>query len=548
MASEDIKSEVPPVASDNSQKRDNSHLDKPKKQKVHKRKLKKMLAKPTIQNIEAPVPLPAIRKLVIELAEGVSQKHQKRIQVKEAEKVPNTVVCLVPGLLNSDFHAEKATGTQALGKAKEDEKLTFFWNTFPEVVPLTYPGKANEVFSPQRTLVNREIEKSVKRKLLEHLANTAIKLDDLLIKMPDWMDHDYKFFPGSGQTVPEDWYETVELNQGEPKVYALDCEFCQTKAGSQLARISVVDYDNNVVYDEYVKPEAEIIDYKTKFSGITEELMVNASTTEKDVREKLRLLISASDFLVGHSLLFDLNVLKMSHSKIIDTCTIYDHPRKKPFKASLKWLSETYLDRKIQKGEENNAGHSSVEDCIACLDLLKLKLSKGMLFGQEPDEEPISVALNTEAEKPVALVDTLMSDWRIANTSAHTLHQYLVENDDEAVKQIADAIKVSKTVFCKLSEYPQGGNDDEKLKLNTRLQSIWQTLPENSIFIVVCGTVVDPEIDTLQRVKLKFNWMQKQGMKVTDPEQVWDFDKAAKLKSLVAKAKESACFLAVKAS
>lgn len=38
-----------------------------------------------------------------------------------------------------------------------------------------------------------------------------------------------------------------------------------TEYGLELARISVVDYDFNIVLDEFVVPDNFILDYNTKF-------------------------------------------------------------------------------------------------------------------------------------------------------------------------------------------------------------------------------------------------------------------------------------------
>lgn len=38
-----------------------------------------------------------------------------------------------------------------------------------------------------------------------------------------------------------------------------------TSSGLELARISVVDFDFNVIMDEYVVPENKILDYNTKY-------------------------------------------------------------------------------------------------------------------------------------------------------------------------------------------------------------------------------------------------------------------------------------------
>lgn len=51
---------------------------------------------------------------------------------------------------------------------------------------------------------------------------------------------------------------------------ALDCEMVGVgqKKKSALARISIVDYNNDVLYDVICRPEQEITDYRTRWSGI----------------------------------------------------------------------------------------------------------------------------------------------------------------------------------------------------------------------------------------------------------------------------------------
>ena len=55
---------------------------------------------------------------------------------------------------------------------------------------------------------------------------------------------------------------------------ALDCEFVGVGPGgykSALARVSMVDYENAVLIDTYVKVNEPVTDYRTFVSGITEE-------------------------------------------------------------------------------------------------------------------------------------------------------------------------------------------------------------------------------------------------------------------------------------
>ena len=55
------------------------------------------------------------------------------------------------------------------------------------------------------------------------------------------------------------------------RVLALDCEMVGTGPDgtrSALARVVVVNAVGNVVYDSFVRPTAEVTDYRTAVSGI----------------------------------------------------------------------------------------------------------------------------------------------------------------------------------------------------------------------------------------------------------------------------------------
>ena len=56
---------------------------------------------------------------------------------------------------------------------------------------------------------------------------------------------------------------------------AIDCEMVETKGGrDEVAHVSVVSR-SGVLYDKYVRPEGEITDYRSSFSGITPDLIHN---------------------------------------------------------------------------------------------------------------------------------------------------------------------------------------------------------------------------------------------------------------------------------
>ena len=52
-------------------------------------------------------------------------------------------------------------------------------------------------------------------------------------------------------------------------MFAVDCEMCLTREGSELTSISVLDESEQLVYGTLVKPDNPITDYLTRYSGIT---------------------------------------------------------------------------------------------------------------------------------------------------------------------------------------------------------------------------------------------------------------------------------------
>lgn len=193
-----------------------------------------------------------------------------------------------------------------------------------------------------------------------------------------WVDT--RVFELEDGNVPEHELEQGSLLQGR-KVLAIDCEMCQVEGDEQaLTRISVVEWDGTTVMDELVKPSLPITDYLTPYSGMTAEKLGPVTITLAQIQQRLLTLLTPRTILVGHSLNADLSALKLTHPFIIDTALLYPHPRGPPLKSSLKWLAQKYLGREIQKGH-GSTGHNSIEDAIACLDLVKLKGEKGPAWG-----------------------------------------------------------------------------------------------------------------------------------------------------------------------
>ncbi|KAL1303839.1 hypothetical protein AAFC00_000296 [Neodothiora populina] len=161
------------------------------------------------------------------------------------------------------------------------------------------------------------------------------------------------------------------------KFLALDCEMVGTgpppSAENVLARVSVVNYHGEQVYDSYVQPlpGVEVTDYRTFVSGIKpHHLRSDVARPFAEVQKTVAELLDGK-VLVGHALKNDMAVLLLSHPQrdIRDTAKHANFRKISMGRApALRKLAKERLGLEIQGGE-----HSSVEDARATMSLFRLE-------------------------------------------------------------------------------------------------------------------------------------------------------------------------------
>jgi RNA exonuclease 4 len=164
-------------------------------------------------------------------------------------------------------------------------------------------------------------------------------------------------------------------------ILALDCEMVgvgEYGLDSVLARVTLVDWNGRVVYDEFVKPSVPVVDYRTFVSGITEEILNDRGRDLAEVRTNVAALLDGK-VLVGHALKNDLQALSIAHPWQLTRDTAKYEPfmhvraNGRAYPRKLRDLCVEFLDREIQS---YGKPHCPVEDAKAALDLYKATKQK----------------------------------------------------------------------------------------------------------------------------------------------------------------------------
>ena len=301
-------------------------------------------------------------------------------------------------------------------------------------------------------------------------------------------------------------------------MFAIDCEMVETQNGSELVRISIVNEDLECVYDTYVKPDCPVVDYRTKFSGVTESTLEGVTTTLQDVQEALPTHLPANSILIGHSLENDFHAMKFKHPFVIDTALAFTPLATPTGKPGLRRLCKELLDTDIQNTEK---GHDSIEDATSCMKLMLLKLEKGdsCMISFNEITPSIFTSFRTQGHT-TGIVD---KDSVIRLFGKGSSFSAPVKTDEEAVSNSSEIISQSKFTFIQLHDMEyllktEEGKDREKVletadTMDANVLEIVEKCPPQTIVFLVFGSGDIRKVRNIQQQEIpNFQDLKKQVM------------------------------------
>lgn len=474
------------------------------------------------------------------------------LRIKNRPTGLKMVVLFMPGLEPQDFQMP-----QKESFAKDlpyDNHYFLNGNTNTQLlencqsIPVAAPGSRLSLFSAYNSFINVGLTKNEKQIKKTELSNKKVVITDLLMRLDQLVENGYPIHPATEGLTSEDqfadremkretddnttWYNTIKFDHTGSHIFGLDCEMCLADRDFVLTRVSILDFQGNVVYDQLVKPDVEITDYLTKYSGITKEKLDPVTTTLKDVQHKIIKLISSDDILIGHSLQSDLFALKLRHPKIVDTAVIFDHKAGPPFKPALKYLASEYLNIDIQNNSSD--GHDSIEDARTCIDLTKLKITNGLWYGLSINTENLFVRLGEKSnKKSLILNDYVFKNFDLmdkTNGSNVTFSKKIrCCNDTEIYDNIQSNIDEFDICVGRLrelefnrgySQKPTKSNiiedktSDEIIQFcNERINKIYDALPTGSVILLASGCGDTKDFNIMMKEMNALNKEERMEMK-----------------------------------
>ncbi|CAM0879451.1 unnamed protein product [Alopecurus aequalis] len=213
----------------------------------------------------------------------------------------------------------------------------------------------------------------------------------------------------------------IQGGHGGGRAVALGCKMVGGGSDGTLdvcARVCVIDENENILFESFVKPLIPVTHYRYETTGIRPEHLRDATmaVTTKQARKrvedillngeepwKIRTARGGARLLVGHDLDHDLNGLDIDYPSYLKRDTATYPPLMKTssrlMSNSLKFLTRSCLGYEIQSG-----GHQHpYDDCVAAMRLYKRM--RALRHGGREEEDGC-------ARPPAASVPEAFPAWR----------------------------------------------------------------------------------------------------------------------------------------
>jgi len=165
---------------------------------------------------------------------------------------------------------------------------------------------------------------------------------------------------------------------------AMDCEMVgigPNGSDSALARVSIVDWYGEVIFDSFVRVKENVTDYRTCVSGITPDKIESDDVLSFDNCNEEVSRVLKDKILIGHGLKNDLKVLRIQHPWY----KIRDSARYEPLMKADIQCDGVLIPRKLKDLARENAKlniqkdgkhHCSIEDARASMMIYRVRRVK----------------------------------------------------------------------------------------------------------------------------------------------------------------------------
>lgn len=157
----------------------------------------------------------------------------------------------------------------------------------------------------------------------------------------------------------------------------IDCEMAGVIGGeNEVILLCVADFlTGETIVNSLVSPTKKVIDWRTRISGITPSAMATAEARRqtlkgwREARAEVWKHINADTILIGQSLQHDLDVLRMIHTRIVDSAILAQTAVGPGVSRQwgLKGLYNQLLGIEVQNSKK---GHDYLEDALAARELV----------------------------------------------------------------------------------------------------------------------------------------------------------------------------------